>query len=215
MKLVIGNKNYSSWSLRAWLALRATGASFEEVLIDLDTPDFAERVGDYTPAGRVPVLIDGDLTVWDSLAIVEYLAETFPDAGLWPKDRAARAHARAVVAEMHAGFQALRNHWPMNIRRPVAPRPATPAAAADVARITGIWRHCLSTYGGGGAYLFGDFSAADCFFAPVASRLRTYDVTLGPVEAAYVGAIFTHPAMAEWVAAGERETWVVPSDEVD
>lgn len=215
MKIVVANANYSSWSLRAWLAVKATGLPFEEVMIDLDGPETVARIAEHTPAGKVPVLIDGAVTVWDSLAIVEYLAEIAPDAGLWPTDRAARAHARSIVAEMHSGFSALRNHFPMNIRRPPAAREATAGAAADIARIAAIWREARATYGAAGPFLFGRFSAADAFYAPVASRFRTYAIGMGPVESAYIDAIFAHPAMAEWVARGRAETWVIAADEVD
>ncbi len=215
MKLVIGNTNYSTWSLRAWLAARACGLPFDDVVIDLDTADMHARIAEHSPAGRVPVLIDGDVTVWDSLAIVEYLAEKAPDAGLWPADRAARAHARSIVAEMHSGFTALRGHYPMNIRRPPAPREPTPAAAADIRRIREIWRTARKRFGAGGPFLFGAFGAADAFFAPVASRLHTYQVPVGEVEAAWMEAVFAHPAMREWVARAHAETHVVPSDEVD
>lgn len=215
MKLVIGNKNYSSWSLRAWLVARASGIAFEEVLIDLDTPDFRARVAEHSPAHRVPVLVDGAVTVWDSLAIAEYLAEAAPAAGLWPENRAARAHARAISAEMHAGFQALRGHLPMNIRRPVARRPLTPDAAGDVARIAAIIAAARADHGAGGPFLFGRFSIADAFYAPVTSRLVTYDVPLDAPTAAYVAAIHAHPAMVEWCDAARAETHVVPSDEVD
>jgi glutathione S-transferase len=215
MKLVIGNTNYSSWSLRAWLAARHSGLAFEEVLIDLDTPDFADRVRVHSPAARVPVLVDGDVTVWDSLAIVEYLAERAPDAGLFPADRAARAHARSIMAEMHAGFAALRNHWPMNIRRTPKPRPATEAVAADLARILAIWRDTRARFGAGGPWLFGTFTGADAYYAPVASRLVTYAVPLPADAVDYVRAIHDHPAMREWVARARAETWIVPSDEVD
>jgi glutathione S-transferase len=217
VKLVIGNTNYSSWSLRAWLAASQTGLAFEDVVVDLDTPDFAERIAVHTPAGRVPVLVDGDVTVWDSLAIVEYLAERAPEAGLLPANRAARAMARSIMAEMHAGFSALRGHWPMNIRRPTRPRPVPlPAAvAADLARIEAIWESTRARFGAAGPYLFGAFSAADAFYAPVASRLVTYAVPVGQVQRAYIEAIHAHPSMRAWVARARAETWVVPSDEVD
>ena len=207
MKLVIANKNYSSWSLRGWLAAKASGLAFDEVMIDLDAPDTSARIAEHSPAGRVPVLVDGDVTVWDSLAIAEYLAEKAPTAE--------RAHARAIAAEMHSGFQGLRSHYPMNIRRPVAHRESTAAASADIARVTAIWREARGRHAADGPFLFGRFTIADAFYAPVASRFRTYDVPLGPVEAAYVDAIFAYPALAEWVADALRETWVVPSDEVD
>jgi glutathione S-transferase len=215
MKLVIGNKNYSSWSLRAWLAAKATGLSFEEILIDLDAPDTAARIRAHSPSGRVPALIDGDVTVWDTLAIAEYLAEIAPEAGLWPADRAARAMARSISAEMHSGFTALRGHLPMNIRREPRPRPLTPAVESDIARITGIWRAARAAHGAGGPFLFGRFTIADAFYAPVASRFVTYGVGLGSVEQAYVDALFDHAHMRDWVEAARRETWVVPSDEVD
>lgn len=215
MKLVIGNPNYSSWSLRAWFALRIAGLPAEEAVIDLDAPDTAARIAEHTPAGRVPVLIDDGATVWDSLAICEYLAERAPQAGLLPADRVARAFARSIMAEMHSGFSALRGHWPMNIRRPVRARPPTPAVEADAERIQAIWREARARFGAGGPYLFGAVSLADAYFAPVASRFRTYAVPLGAVESAYVDALFAHPAMVEWVARARAETWVVPSDEVD
>ena len=215
MKIVIGNRNYSTWSLRGWLALRQTDADFEEVLIPLDTPTMHDEIRAHSAAGRVPVLIDGDITVWDSLAIVEYLAERFPQAGLWPADRAARAHARAIVAEMHSGFTAMRGHYPMNIRRAPAARPQDAAVEADVARILAIWNEARARFGAGGDFLFGSFTAADAFFAPVVSRLITYAVPVDAVSRAYMEAVVAHPAMAEWCEAALRETWIVPADEVD
>ncbi len=215
MKLVIGNKNYSSWSLRGWLAAKASGLPFEEILIDLDGPDTARRIAEHSPSGRVPALIDGDRVVWDSLAIGEYLAEKAPAAGLWPADPAARAFGRSITAEMHSGFGALRNHLPMNIRRAPAPRPEDAAVAADVARISAIWREARGRFGTEGAFLLGRFSLADAAYAPVASRFVTYRVPLGDTEQAYVDAIFSHPAMREWVEAARAETWVVAADEVD
>ncbi|WP_181706873.1 glutathione S-transferase family protein [Chthonobacter rhizosphaerae] len=215
MKIIIGNKNYSSWSLRAWLALKATGLPFDEVLIDLDAPDTAERIAAHSAAGRVPVLVDGDVTVWDSLAIAEYLAEKAPEANLWPTDPAARAVARAIAAEMHSGFGGLRGHFPMNIRRPPAVREPTPAAAADIARVREIWRTARARFGAGGPFLFGAFTIADAFYAPVVSRFATYRIPVGPVEAAYMDAVMAFGPMAEWAEAGRAETWVVPSDEVD
>ncbi len=215
MKLVIGTKTYSSWSLRGWLAAKASGLPFEEILIDLDAPHTAAEIARHSPSGRVPALIDGDLTVWDSLAIGEYLAEKAPAAGLWPADPAARAYGRSITAEMHSGFGALRNHMPMNLRRTPAPRPEDAAVAADVVRITAIWREARARFGGEGPYLLGRFTLADAAYAPVASRFVTYQVPLGPIEAAYVEAVFAHPAMREWVAAASAETWIVAADEVD
>lgn len=215
MKIVIGNKNYSSWSLRGWLALKLTGAAFEEVLIPLDTPGTHEAILAHSPAVRVPVLIDGDIAVWDTLAIVEYLAETFPQAGLWPADATARAHARSIVAEMHSGFGALRGYYPMNIRRTPAARPPHADAEADVARIQAIWSEARARFGGDGDFLFGAFSAADAFYAPVVSRFVTYRVPVADVAQAYIDAVMAHSAMRAWCEAGLAEPWIVPSDEVD
>jgi glutathione S-transferase len=212
LTLVIGNKNYSSWSLRAWLFLRHTGATFREIRIGLDEPDTRERIAQYSPAGRVPVLIDGELTVWDSLAICEYLHEKFPAAGGWPAAAAARAQARAVSAEMHSGFQALRNEMPMNIRarRRVS---ASAAATADIARVVASWESCRERHGAGGPFLFGRFSIADAMYAPVVFRFRTYGVPLGGAAAAYAEALLADAAVREWTAAALAETEVVPSDE--
>jgi glutathione S-transferase len=212
LTLVIGNKNYSSWSLRGWLFLRHTGAAFREIRIGLDQPDTRTRIAQYTPAGRVPVLIDGDVTVWDSLAICEYLNEKFPAAGGWPAAAAARAQARAVAAEMHSGFQALRSELPMNIR---ARRRVTPsaAAAADIARVLASWESCRERHGAGGPFLFGRFSIADAMYAPVVFRFRTYGILLSGAAAAYAEALLADPAVGEWVAAALAETEIVPSDE--
>jgi glutathione S-transferase len=204
LKIIIGNKNYSSWSMRGWLAVELTGAPYEEVVIPLDRPDTAERIRAFSPAGRVPVLHDGDLAVWDSLAICEYLAERFPAAGLWPEAPRQRAVARAVSAEMHSGFQALRAGMPMNIRlhRPVA-SPA-PEVAADLARVRAIWRGLLQAPRDGD-YLFGRFGIADVMFAPVVARCRTYGVALDGPEAGYAEAVWRHPAVAKWTAAALQE----------
>lgn len=215
MKLVIGNKTYSSWSLRAWLAARLTGHPFEEVLVPLDTPEFASQIREITPAARVPVLIDDDVTVWDSLAIIEYLAESFPDAGLWPAGRAARAHARAICAEFHSGFSDLRGHYPMNLRRTPSPHPAQPDASRDIARVGEIWRGCREAHAGEGDFLFGAFSAADCFFAPVVTRFLTYLLPMDEAGQAYAEAVMAHPLMLEWRAAAAMESWVLSADEVD
>lgn len=215
MKIVIANKNYSTWSLRAWLVLEASGLPYEEVLIDLDAPDTADRIAEYSSAGRVPVLIDGELTIWDSLAIAEYLAEKAPAAGLWPADPTARAVARAITAEMHAGFQGLRSHYPMNIRRAPAEREPTPSAAKDISRVREIWRTTRARFGGTGDFLFGPFTIADAFYAPVVSRFETYRIPVGEMESAYMDAVMAYPPMKAWADAGRAETWVVPSDEVD
>lgn len=215
MRLAIGDKTYSSWSLRAWLAARASGAAFEEELLPLDTDAFHRRIREISPAGRVPVLRDGDITVWDSLAIIEYLAEIRPQAQLWPGEASARAHARAIVAEFHSGFFDLRGNYPMNLRRAPAPHPRAPDASRDIARITEIWRDCRARFGNGGDFLFGAFGAADCFYAPVVTRFLTYRLPLGEVEMAYAHAVMDHPLMREWCSQAERETHRVEADEVD
>ncbi len=180
LKLVIGNKNYSSWSMRPWLALRANHIAFEEVFIPLYTGDAdKQRILGFTRSGKVPALIDGDVTVWDSLAIIEYLAERFPDARLWPDDRASRAHARSVSAEMHSGFMALRNECAMNLHRPIRSVALSQDARANIARIQEIWLECRQRYGKLGPFLFGTFGAVDAMFAPVVYRFRTYAIDVG------------------------------------
>lgn len=209
LEIVIGNKNYSSWSMRAWLALEVTGAPYRETVIGLDRPDTAERIRAVSAAGRVPALRDGELVVWDSLAICELLAERFPAAGLWPEDPAQRAVARSVSAEMHSGFTALRSAMPMNLtaHRPVA-SPA-PDVQADLARIRAIWRE-LRGRARGGEFLFGRFGIADAMFAPVVGRCRTYGVALDGPEAAYAEAVWRHPAVARWVAGAREEKAAIP-----
>lgn len=205
LKLVIGNKNYSSWSMRPWVVLKAFGIPFEEVRICLDRPDTPARIAQYTSAGRVPVLVDGEITVWDSLAICEYLAEQFPDKGLWPRDVAARAHARSICAEMHAGFGALRSAMWMNIRASFPGKGRTPESQSDIARICEIWEDCLEHSGNRG-FLFGDFSIADAYYAPVVMRFRTYGVWLAPSVQAYVDRVVAHPAVAQWIREAQDET---------
>ena len=215
LTLVIGNKNYSSWSLRAWIAMTAAGISFEEVFVPLSRPDTKERIKKHSPAGKVPVLIDGDAVIWESLAILEHLAERFPKAGLWPTDPAARAHARSIAAEMHAGFQPLRARCPMNLWRPVEKLALTAEVEANVARVTEIWRTARQRFGKAGPYLFGGFGAADAMFAPVATRLRTYDIECDEVSRAYIEAIHQHPAFKAWRDAAFKETLEIEQDEVD
>jgi glutathione S-transferase len=215
MRLIIGNKNYSSWSFRPWLALKTAGIAFEETVISLEAPDFKARVTALSPAGRVPVLIDGAVLVWESLAILEYLADKFPAAGLWPTEAGARAHARAICSEMHAGFVPLRRHLPMNMWRPVKPRPLDDSVKTDVTRIDAIWSECRATFGGGGAFLFGRFDAADAMYAPVVSRFHTYAVEVSDTARAYMRAVMALPAYTEWRDAARRESWVLPHDEVD
>lgn len=219
MRLVIGDRAYSSWSMRAWLAARASGLAFEEELLPLDTEMFRARIRDVSAAGRVPVLVDGAVVVWDSLAIIEYLAEQAPAAALWPADRAARAEARAIVAEFHSGFFELRGRFPMNLRRPPAPHPraaeAIAAAERDIARVVAIWRSCRARFASDGPFLFGGFSAADCFYAPVVTRFLTYRLPLDAVEAAYAQAVMDHPAVREWYEAARSETHRIAAEEVD
>ena len=215
LHLIIANKNYSSWSLRPWLAMKVAGIPFEETLISLDAADFKSRVTALSGAGKVPVLIDGDTRVWESLAILEYLADKFPSAGLWPADAQVRAHARAVACEMHAGFLSLRRDLPMNVRRPVRSRALGEGAAADVARIDDIWSECRVRCGAGRPFLFGAFGAADAMFAPVVWRFHTYAVEVSTAARAYMGAIAALPAWGEWREAARRETWVLPHDEID
>jgi glutathione S-transferase len=215
LRLIIGNKNYSSWSLRPWLAMQVAGIAFEDTVIPFDAPDFKARVTALSGAGKVPVLLDGDVRIWESLAILEYLAEKFPGAGLWPTPERARAHARAVAAEMHSGFLALRRQLPMNIRRPVMPRPLDDEARADAARIEAIWNECRAQFGGGGPFLYGRFGAADAMYAPVVWRFHTYAVELSATPRAYMDAVLALPASRQWREAAWREPWVVPHDEVD
>lgn len=200
--------------MRPWVVLRATGAPFVERVIPLDQPSTADEISQVNPAGKVPVLQDGALTIWDSLAICEYLHEQFPEAGLWPAEAAARAVARSACAEMHAGFQALRGELPMRIYPPSREVPrVTPseAAARDIARILALWEELRARFGAGGPFLFGRFSIADAFFAPVAvGRFLAYRVPLSPVAAAYVEALAAHPAVAAWVADAHAETLRAP-----
>ena len=210
LKLVIGNKNYSSWSMRPWLALRASNIPFEEILIPLYTGTAdKQRILDVTRSGKVPALLDGDIKVWDSLAIIEYLAERFPQARLWPEDRAARAHARSISAEMHSGFMALRNECGMNLHRPVKPVSLSDDAHANIARIQELWGECREKYAKSGPYLFGAFTGADAMFAPVVHRFRTYAIEVTPVAADYMNTMMAQPAFQEWTRAGLAETIVI------
>jgi glutathione S-transferase len=214
LKLYIGNKAYSSWSLRAWLALQAAEAPFEEVRIPLYREDSAAELARHSPTGRVPVLRDGSIVVWDSLAICEYLAERFPAAALWPADTADRACARSVSAEMHSGFQALRQALPMNARATGRRVERDQHVERDVARLCTIWRECRARPAAqSGPWLFGSFSIADCMYAPVVLRFRTYGVPCGAVESAYMTATLAHPPLRAWIAAAERETEIVEINE--
>lgn len=213
LTLVIGNKNYSSWSLRPWLVLKQAGVPFQEVFISLYTETSRADIAKYSPSGKVPVLIDGKITVWESLAIGEYLAEKFPHKHLWPADPAARAVARSAATEMHAGFSALRTHMSMNCRKHLPGKGRAPEVLKDIARITVLWNDCRARFGKNGGFLFGKFSIADAMYAPVAPRFVTYAVELDPVCAAYVQTITAMPAIQQWVADARAETEVIPQFE--
>ena len=209
LTLILGNKNYSSWSLRAWLALKRTGADFAETVIPLRRPETKQAISAHSPSGLVPALRHGDRVVWESLAISEYVAELFPEAGLWPEDPGARAEARAVSAEMHSGFAALRRELPMNVRARLSARRRNGDVAADIRRISGIWETCLDRHGG--EFLFGPFTIADAMFAPVVSRFRTYGVDLPRACRDYAEAIRKVPEMRDWTAAAEAEPHAIPA----
>jgi glutathione S-transferase len=215
LTLIIGNKNYSSWSLRPWLAMKAAGIACDEKVIPLYEPGSREQILKYSPAGKVPVLIDGDAIIWESLAILEYLADKFPAAHLWPADAKARGHARAVASEMHAGFQALRRNCPMNLWLPPKPRPQGDEVMADVARIEALWSDCRVRFGGGGSFLFGTFGAADAMYAPVVARFHSFGIPVGAGVRAYMDAVMALPAWAEWRAAAMQEPWVMRHNEPD
>jgi glutathione S-transferase len=219
MQLYIGNKNYSSWSLRPWLALKQLGIPFEEIKLRIEFQPgsaFKTRIAQVSPVGRVPVLVDDGFAVWDTLAIIEYVAEKFPHAGVWPVDAKARARARSLCAEMHSGFSALRNHCSMNIEADLKAVGARlwdeqPALRDDVQRIERMWSEQLAS--SGGPFLFGTFSAADAFFAPVCTRIRTYGLPVGPAVQAYVQRIFELPAMQAWVRDALAEHDFLQEDE--
>jgi glutathione S-transferase len=210
LKLVIGNKNYSSWSMRPWLALRANDIAFDEVFIPLYTGDADKRrILDFTPSGKVPALIDGDITIWDSLAIIEYVAERFPQSRIWPEDRARRAHARSISAEMHSGFAALRNECGMNLHRLVRAVALSADARADVARVEQIWIDCRERYGKFGPFLFGAFGGADAMFAPVVHRFRSFAIAVAPEAQAYMDTMMALPAFQQWTTAALAETLII------
>jgi glutathione S-transferase len=213
MKLIIGNKNYSSWSMRPWLLLRQAGIAFEEEVITFGSADFAARVRDYSPAGKVPVLLDGELVIWDSLAIAEYVAEKFHDKGLWPDATGARALARSICAEMHAGFSDMRSRMTMNCQTHFANVLFDVKVRKDVARVVEIWQDARQRFGGAGPFLFGRFTVADAFFAPVTVRFANYGVELPPVARQYVDTIQALPAMQQWLTAARAETEFYVPDE--
>jgi glutathione S-transferase len=211
--IVLGNKNYSSWSMRGWLAMCATGAPFEEKVIPLGEEGSQARKNELCPAGKVPTLIHGDRTIWDSLAIAEYLAERFPDAQLWPRDQEERAVARSVCAEMHSGFQDLRSQLPMNCRASIPGLRRSAGVMADIERILAIWLDCRTRFGGHGPFLFGRYSLADAFYAPVVSRFQTYAVELDDNGRAYSAAVLRHPEVAAWIEAARDEPWTIEKNE--
>ena len=216
--VVIGNKNYSSWSLRGWLMARIANIEFEEILVPLDLPETQPTIRKHSPSGRVPVLLHRGLAVWESLAIAEYLNDLKPEAGLWPAAEAARAHARSISAEMHAGFVDLRNNMPMNIRASYPGKGRTPQVRADIERITGLWRDCRKRFAGAApkdeGFLFGTISAADAMYAPVATRLRTYGVKLDSDSEAYCTAILGYPPMKAWIDDAKNEPWLIAAYEL-
>jgi len=210
-QLFIGNKCFSSWSLRPWVAMKHLGMEFEETLVRLRTPQSAANLASISPTGQVPVLIHDGRVVWETLAILEYLADLFRDAKLWPTDLGARALARSVATEMHSGFRDVRNTWPMNLRRPKGHKPLGDEGERQRARIEAIWRECREKYGQAGPYLFGHFTAADAMYAPVVTRFETYGGELAPDTRAYVDAMLATPAMREWYAGAAAETFLEPS----
>ena len=210
--LIVGNKNYSSWSLRPWILMKHLGLEFAERLIPLDTPEFSREVGAVSPSRRVPVLEHGNLVVWDSLAICEYACEL---AGRgWPRERESRAVARAVSAEMHSGFSILRSQWPLNARAEGRRTPASAERAAEIARIEQLWSDCRQRFGAAGPWLFGEYSVADAMYAPVVLRFRTYGAQLRESSRAYVATVLEDAHMRDWLAAARAETWIIETSEL-
>ncbi len=209
LTLVIANKAYSSWSFRPYILMRYFDIPFTEIVVPLGQETTAAAILRHSPSGKCPVLRDDGITVWDSLSIIEYLAETYLEIGIWPQNKAARAMARSLAAEMHSGFMGLRAHLPMNMRRPVKARALTPEAAADIARIEQAWATARRQFGAGGGFLFGAFSAADAMFAPVVSRLHSYDVSVTGESRAYMDEMVALPAWGDWQASAAAEVWRV------
>ena len=217
MKLIIGNKAYSSWSLRGWLACKQSGLSFEEVVVPLyDSEWDKRREGDeFAPSsGKVPILWDGDTVVWDSLAIIEFLADRVGREKFWPENEAARAMARSMAAEMHSGYAALRRECTMNIRQVYPPRPQSSAVLADLERLMELWAQARARYGGDGDFLFGEFGAVDMMFAPVVTRIVTYSLPVARFATGYMHAVLTHPFMQDWIASAQAEDWVIEQFEM-
>jgi glutathione S-transferase len=215
MKLVIGNKVYSSWSLRPWLVLKAFGIPFTETVIPLRAANTRDLILPYSPSGKVPVLIDGDVTVWESLSIIEYLADRFPDHAIWPRDLKARAHARCISTEMHAGFMELRKACSMDVTKTFAPRPRSAGVMADVARVEAIFAEAKAKFGGNRSFLYGGFTAADAMYAPVLTRFRTYAIPVSAATRAYMDAVLDHPAYKEWVVGAVAEPWRIDNGDAE
>jgi glutathione S-transferase len=214
LTLIIGNKNYSSWSLRPWIAMKVAGISFDEHVVPLYEPGSREEILRHSPAGQVPILIDGVATIWETIAILEHLAERYPAAHLWPEDTAIRAHARSIAAEMHAGFQALRKACPMNMWLPPKQRPIPEEATENVRRINAIWFDCLARYGG--PFLFGaGFGAADAMYAPIVARFNSYGILESPKCHRYMDAVMALTPWQEWTDAALKEKWVMRDNEPD
>jgi len=214
LKLIIGNRNYSSWSLRAWLVMRLAGQDFTEEMIPLDLPDTRDRLRAASAAGRVPVLNNGGLVIWDTLSIIEYLAETYPDQGIWPTAPEDRALARSVSAEMHSSFFALRGEMPMNIRAVDRHLDLSEGAVNDIARVLEIWQTCLARDNKDGPFLFGNFCAADAMYAPVIARFQSYGVHMDATCQAYADVVWNTDDMIWWRAASAEESWTIPGEEV-
>jgi len=213
--LAIGNKLYSSWSMRPWLVLRHFGIPFKEEFVRLRLPDTRAHALRFSPTGLVPAYVQGELRAWESLAIIQTAAEANPTLPIWPKDPVARAHARSIAAEMHAGFSDLRSACPMNLGKRFATRDRGQKVQADVDRIVAMWTECRRRFGQGGPFLFGAFTAADAMYAPVVSRFQTYGIPVPPVVRAYMDAVQALPAYQEWTAAALEEPWVIPQSEVE
>ncbi|MDE2222915.1 MAG: glutathione S-transferase family protein [Candidatus Omnitrophica bacterium] len=214
LTLVIGNKNYSSWSLRPWLLLKQAGIPFEEILIPLYEGDYKAKILEYSHHGKVPILIHGSVKVWESIAIAEYIAELVPDKNLWPQNPEDRAWARSIACEMHSGFTQLRTHMPMNLRASHPGKGRTPEADKDITRVVEIWDECRRRFKAKGPFLFGHFTVADAMYAPVVTRFRTYGVELKGPSADYAKAILDLPSFKEWEAAGIKETQYIKASEI-
>lgn len=216
-ELILGNKNYSSWSLRPYMALKMAGVPFSEKLVRMLVPETPKALAKYKATGKLPLLVHNGLVVWDTLAILEYAAETWPAKAVWPKNKKARARARSICAEMHSSFGALRNACPMNLRREkkLPPGGLSDAVAKDVARIETIWSECRKQFGKGGPFLFGKFSAADAMFAPICARFDTFTIPVSKTSRVYMDVVFATPAFQQWKSDAAKETWVIAEDEVD